>query len=68
MFSLSLYENDLGSTSACPFSSESDNFGFDVDLGMDVGDDDDEEYPTVLPLSLPWSPQGRLGNGHRQRP
>ena len=57
MFSLSLYEDDLDLRSACSYSSESDDFRFDVDLEMDVGGDDDAEFPMMLPPSLPLSPK-----------
>ena len=60
MFSLSLYEDDLDLRSACSYSSESDDFRFDVDLEMDVGGDDDAEFPMMLPPSLPSSPNADL--------
>ena len=55
MFSISLYENGLDLTSACPLSSQSDGFPFDVDLGNghECGADDNGEYPTMLSLLLP---------------
>ena len=48
---LSLYEDGLDLTSFCPFSYESDDPRYDVDLGMDKGCDNDVEYPTMLALS-----------------
>ena len=52
MFSLSLYDDDLDLTSAFHFP-ESEDFRFDVDLGMDLGGDDDTEYLTMLFLDAP---------------
>ena len=55
MFSLSLYEDDMDLRSACSYSSESDDFRFDVDLDVHV-EGGEPEYPMMLPPSLPSSP------------
>ena len=53
-FSLSVYEDDMDLKSACSYSSESDDFRFDVDLDVHV--DGEPKYPMMLPPSLPSSP------------
>ena len=54
----SLYEDDLDWRSACSFSSElGDGLRFDVDLEMDVYVEGEAEYPMMLPLLFPSSPQ-----------
>ena len=55
-----LYEDDLNLRSACSFSSESDDFRFDLDLEMDVHVEGEAEYPMMLPLSLPSSPNVQM--------
>ena len=54
----SLYEDDLDSKSTCSSSSQlGDSLRFDVDLEMDVHVEGEDEYPMMLPLSLPSSPK-----------
>ncbi|EDQ99058.1 uncharacterized protein LACBIDRAFT_317699 [Laccaria bicolor S238N-H82] len=56
VFSLSLYEDDIEMDmdlrSACSFSSESDDFRFDVEMDLHVeGEEGADEYPPSLPSS-----------------
>ena len=44
MFSLSLYEDDMDLRSACSYSSESDDFRFDVDLDVHVEGGEGEDF------------------------